>query len=332
MRPGRLITATAAAGVAGLAWAIAETHRFTLRHAVAPVLPPGAAPARILHLSDLHMVPRQADKQRWVRDLARLQPDVVVVTGDFLADRYAVPVVLETLAPLTQFPGMFVLGSNDYYAPTSINPIKYLSGPSGLAVGRPPLPWGDLVAGLVASGWVDLTNTNSAMSLAGLTVAVRGVDDPHIMRDRYEEVAGPFGDVDLTMAVVHAPYLRILNALARDAADLVIAGHTHGGQLCLPGGRALVTNCDLPRSMARGLHRYQPRPARVPRTDDEGRDPWIGPQPDSAQTAPWLHVSAGLGTSPFAPVRFACRPEATVLTLVGGPEPTSDRGARPRVE
>ena len=72
-----------------------------------------------------------------------------------------------------------------------------------------------------------------------------------------------------------------------------MAGHTHGGQLCLPFYGAIVTNCDLDRSA---------RQRRLP----------VG-----ADTA--LHVSAGIGTSPFAPLRFFCRPEATLLTLVGAP-------------
>ena len=88
--------------------------------------------------------------------------------------------------------------------------------------------------------------------------------------------------------MTHAPYLRVLDAMAADGADLVLAGHTHGGQLCVPGVGALVTNCDLPRKQAKGL---------------------------SAHDGSVLHVSAGLGTSPYAPVRFACRPEATLLTL-----------------
>ena len=79
--------------------------------------------------------------------------------------------------------------------------------------------------------------------------------------------------------------------MADDGFDLLFAGHTHGGQVCVPLVGALVTNCDLDRRMAKGLHRW-------PRSDA------------------WLHVSAGLGTSPTAPVRFACPPEATVLTLI----------------
>ncbi|MFN8125027.1 MAG: metallophosphoesterase [Candidatus Nanopelagicales bacterium] len=313
---GRLTAAGAVVGAAGLAWSLAEAHRITLRHVTAPVLPTGAAPLRVLHLSDLHLVPRQSDKRRWVADLARFEPDLVVVTGDFLADRHAVPAALATLEPLMAFPGLFVLGSNDYYEPTRLNPVKYLRGPSDLQLERAQLPWGDLVAGLVLGGWIDLSDAAATLDLGGVRLAVRGVDDPHIMRDRYEQVAGPYPDADLRVGVVHAPYLRVLNAMTADGADLVIAGHTHGGQLCLPGGHAIVTNCDLPRGMAKGLHRYMPRPATIPRVADDIPGRWWGPDPGPGR--PLLHVSAGLGTSPYAPVRFACPPEATIMTLTGG--------------
>jgi predicted MPP superfamily phosphohydrolase len=131
-----------------------------------------------------------------------------------------------------------------------------------------------------------------------------GVDDPHIQRDRYAAVAGPTAtDVALTMGLVHAPYQRVLDAMAADGADLVLAGHTHGGQLALPVFGAIVTNCDLDRRRAKGVSRWWPG---------------AGSTPSSAapSDAAYLHVSAGLGTSPYAPVRFACRPEATLLTLV----------------
>jgi predicted MPP superfamily phosphohydrolase len=85
--------------------------------------------------------------------------------------------------------------------------------------------------------------------------------------------------------------------MTADGADMIIAGHTHGGQLRVPGYGALVTNCDLPRRMARGLHRYPSADAQA------------GP-------STWLEVSAGLGQSPYAPIRFACRPEAILLTLL----------------
>ncbi len=279
----------AAAGVAGVAYARWETTAFTLRRFDVPVLPGGQRPMRLLHLSDLHLVPGQRRKQAWVGSLREVRPDAVVVTGDFMSHPDAVPHVLDALDPLLDLPGAFVLGSNDYYAPKPLNPARYLTGPSQVAPNRPMLPWRDLVTGLTAAGWLDLRNARATMKIDGREVDVRGVDDPHIRRDRYNDVAGPFAaDADLTLGVTHAPYLRVLDALAVDGADLVLAGHTHGGQLCVPGVGALVTNCDLPRAKAKGLSRH-----------------------GSAA----LHVCAGLGTSPYAPVRFACRPEAALLTL-----------------
>lgn len=289
----KAVLGVAAAGAAGLAYSYWEAQAYTLRRATVPVLPAGQPHMRLLHLSDLHLVPGQRKKQEWVRSLRELRPDGVIVTGDFLSHQDAVPHVLDTLDPLFELPGAFVLGSNDYYAPRPINWARYLKGPSGLEPDRPMLPWGDLVDGLTTNGWLDLGNARATMKIDGRAVDVRGVDDPHISRDRYGEVAGPFdADADLTLGVTHAPYVRVLGAMATDGADLILAGHTHGGQLCVPGVGALVTNCDLPRSQAKGL------------------SSWDG----SA-----LHVSAGLGTSPYAPVRFACRPEATLLTLTSGP-------------
>lgn len=285
----RALIGTAAVGAAGLAYARWESEAFTLRRATAPVLPHGQSPIRLLHLSDLHLVPGQRKKQAWVRSLRVLRPDAVIVTGDFLSHMDAVPHVLDTLDPLFDVPGAFVLGSNDYYAPRPINWARYLKGPSQLEPKRPMLPWGDLVDGLTTNGWIDLGNARATMKIDGREVDVRGVDDPHISRDRYDEVAGPFdSSADLALGVTHAPYLRVLDAMAADGAGLVLAGHTHGGQLCVPGVGALVTNCDLPRKQAKGL---------------------------SEHDGSVLHVSAGLGTSPYAPVRFACRPEATLLNL-----------------
>ncbi|MDP1878389.1 MAG: metallophosphoesterase [Actinomycetota bacterium] len=284
------VLGTLAAGAAGLAYARWEAQHYTLRRATAAVLPAGQPDLRLLHLSDMHLVPGQSKKQAWIGSLRDLRPDLVIVTGDFMSHVDAVPHVLDALDPLFDLPGAFVLGSNDYYAPMAINPARYLAGPSQLEPSRREmLPWGDLVDALTTSGWLDLSNARATMKVDGREVDVRGVDDPHISRDRYAEVAGPFEpEADLCLGVTHAPYLRVLDGMADDGADLILAGHTHGGQLCLPGVGALVTNCDIDRKRAKGLSSHR----------------------ESA-----LHVSAGLGTSPYAPVRFACPPEATLLTL-----------------
>lgn len=285
--------AVAAAGCVTYA-AVFEVRSYRLRQVTVPVLAHGAAPIRVLHLSDLHLTPAQRDKVAWVRALVELDPDLIVNTGDNLAHPDAVPVVLDALEPLLDRPGVFVRGSNDYWAPTFKNPARYLLPDTGRRVHGQMLPWRDLSAGLAAGGWLDLDNAAGDLTLRdGRRATFVGTDDPHIRRDRYASVAHSPSDADVQMAVTHAPYRRVLDSFVADGWPLILAGHTHGGQLCVPGFGALVTNCDLDRRRVKGLHRYGDA---------------------------WLHVSAGLGTSPFAPVRFACPPEATLLTLVPSTE------------
>jgi predicted MPP superfamily phosphohydrolase len=302
---GQLVLGAAAAGVGGLGYAAGiERRRWTLRRATLPVLDDGAVPITVLHISDLHMTPGQGSKQRWVAALDRLEPDLVVNTGDNLAHPGAVPAVLRALGPLLRRPGVFVFGSNDYYAPRFKNPVRYLV-PSEKRIHGVPLPWRDLRAALTEHGWHDLTHARRSVSVAGRTIQFAGVDDPHLRRDRYELIAGRTDPAaDLRIGVTHSPEPRVLDAFADDNYDLVLAGHTHGGQLRVPFYGALVTNCGLDRTRARGASRW------------------------GART--WLHVSAGLGTSPYAPVRFACPPEASLLTLVPRSAATRDRAAGTR--
>lgn len=297
---GRTVGLGAAAGVGVAAYALCEARAYTLRQVTVPLLPAGQRPLRVLHLSDLHLTPGQARKRAWVAELAGLEPDLVVNTGDNLAHRDAVPALLDALGGLLDRPGVFVLGSNDYFEPRARNPVRYLLPDDGRRHTRTPqLPWRDLVDRLTGHGWLDLTNDRGRLVAGETLLSFAGVDDPHLEYDRLDLVAGPAEtDADVRIGVAHAPYLRVLDAFAADGYDAVLAGHTHGGQVCLPGGRALTTNCDLEPARARGLHRH---PA-------DSRDG----DPGSA----WLHVSAGLGTSPYARVRVACRPEATLLTFV----------------
>jgi predicted MPP superfamily phosphohydrolase len=292
----------AALGVATVGYAsLIERRHWTLRTATLPVLPAGSPSLRVLHVSDLHMMPGQASKQRWVAELAALEPDLVVNTGDNLADPKAVPAVLRALDPLLALPGLFVFGSNDYFGPTPKNPMRYLFGRRQKWIGGVPLPWRDLRAAMIERGWLDATHQRLRLDVAGRSVAVAGVDDPHIRRDRYDTVAGPVPEpVALRLGLTHSPEPRVLDRFAADGYDLIMAGHTHGGQLRVPLYGALVTNCGLDRSRARGASRW------------------------GAHS--WLHVSAGLGTSPYAPVRFSCPPEASLLTLVA--RPVAAEGAR----
>ncbi len=298
---GRVGAGLGLAAAAGVAWgAGVEVRSFRLRTVTVPALPAGSAALRVLHLSDLHLLVRQERKRTFVRELARLQPDLVVDTGDHLGAVDALPALLDTLGPLLERPGCFVFGSNDYTAPIPRNPVRYLL-PASLA--GPPkqdgvaLPFEELRSGLRAGGWADLDNATARVALAdGRTVSLAGVDDPHIGREDLDVLAtAPGPGVDAAIAVAHAPYRRVLDTAVGAGWPLVLAGHTHGGQLCIPGWGAVVSNCDLPVRQASGLSL------------------WRDPYGDTG----WLHVSAGLGTSPYAPVRFACPPAATLLTLVG---------------
>ena len=298
-------TAAVAAGslVAGVGYAaLIERNAFVVRELTLPVLTPGSSPLRVLHLSDIHMRPGQRRKQAWLRELAAWEPDLVVNTGDNLAHPKAVPAVVQTLGDLLSVPGLFVFGSNDYFAPRLKNPLNYLTNPDHRAHGA-PLPWQDLRAAFTERGWLDVPHPRRTIEVAGLRISAAGVDDPHIKRDRYDTIAGPADrTANLTLGLTHSPEPRVLDRFAADGYQLVLAGHTHGGQLCLPFYGAIVTNCELDRSRAKGASRW-------------GADMM-------------LHVSAGIGTSPYAPLRFCCRPEATLLTLVAAPTGGDAAGLR----
>jgi predicted MPP superfamily phosphohydrolase len=289
----RAVTVLGAAGAATALYSgLIERNAFTVRHFDVPVLAPGADPIRVLHVADLHITAGQRRKHAWIRALADLEPDLVINTGDTLSAADAIPAVLYSLAPLSAFPAVFVPGNNDYYAPRLRSPSKYFKprDPNEEKHG-PPLPWPQLASALTHAGWLDLTHVRASVKADGRMVALAGTDDPHLRRANYELIAGPVpADAEVRIGVTHSPEPFVLRRFAADGYDLVLAGHTHGGQVRVPFGPAIVTNCGIERSRARWLHRW----------DDHM----------------YFHVCAGLGTNPYAPVRFCCRPEATLLTLV----------------
>ncbi len=266
---------------------------YVIRSAQIPILPVGHRPIRVLHFSDLHITPKRRREIIDIKSFANLHPDLVISTGDFLGHLHAVPVVLYALEDLLDLPGLFVFGSNDYFAPVPKNPFSYLTQDHGERLHGEPLPFGELAQGLTKRGWLDLNRRKTILKIKDTIFEARGTDDAHLERDDYSLVEGaPVANAEVSIGVTHAPYKRLLTAMGEDGVDLIFAGHTHGGQVRLPwpgGSRALTTNCDLPTWRARGLTRF-------------GREPW-------------LHVSAGMGTSPFARIRIASPPEVSLVTL-----------------
>ena len=264
---------------------------YQLREVSVPILPAGARDIRILHFSDLHLTPRRAREIADIKSWASIKPDLVISTGDFLAHYDAIDIALEALDSLLDTPGLYVFGSNDYYAPRFKNPFSYLKKDDGTRKLGSKLDTERLDAELSRRGWINLNNRKTSIKIKGTTIDVRGTDDAHLELDDYSRVTGkPNGDISI--GVTHAPYKRVLDGMKEDSLDLVFAGHTHGGQVRVPwfgGSKSLTTNCDLPNWRSRGLTKV----------DNE----------------PWLNVSAGMGYSPFAPIRIFCPSEISLVTL-----------------
>jgi predicted MPP superfamily phosphohydrolase len=266
---------------------------YKVREAAIPILPPGSPDIRVLHFSDLHLTPRRKREIADIKSFISLKPDLVISTGDFLAHPGAVPVVLDALDELLNLPGLYVFGSNDYYEPSFKNPIKYLMKDNGTRKLGKELPWQELDRALAQRGWKNVNTSKVTFSIKEILIEARGTDDAHLGLDNYSVVKGDVNpNAQISIGITHAPYSRVLNSMAADNLDVIFAGHTHGGQIRIPWikeSKALTTNCDLPLWRSRGVTKIK--------------------------NEPWLNVSAGMGTSPFARVRIACPPEITICTL-----------------
>jgi predicted MPP superfamily phosphohydrolase len=282
-----ILTGAVVAGIATTVYAVfVERRWYRLVRYRLDILPADVLGGiDLLHLSDLHMV---GGDRRLARFLASLpEADVTVITGDMVGDPESVEFVVEALQRVRgRSMSVFVLGSNDLYAPRPANYLRYF-----VPARRRRRPIGRrgrasvLVRLLEADGWIHLKNRREVRTVDGIHVEIAGLDDSHIHRSDPRTALRAEPEA-IGLAVVHSPD-PAPELLSLDY-DLVLAGHTHGGQVRLPFIGALVTNCSLPARMARGLFRMG---------------------------GGFLHVSPGLGTSKYAPFRLLCRPEAALLEL-----------------
>ncbi len=295
----KLFSLGALTAASATVYGAAAARRFRIRYETLPILPPGHTPLRILHIGDMHLVAGDSAKADFVRGLASTRPDLVVNTGDNPGGVDAVEDVLYALGPLLEFPGVFVPGSNDFFGPRAANPLRYLRAPTTMDESHEP----PQITGVrrmfdtftTRGAWHRADNRMLTVQLKNdVVLQVAGTQDAHMQADRWPGFGVQTNSHPvLKIAVTHAPYRRVLDAAVADGADLVIAGHTHGGQVALPAYGALVSNCDLPTGLASGLF------------------PWRS----AARTAV-VNVTAGIGASPTVPLRTFCPPEAVVLDLV----------------
>ncbi|WP_336249256.1 metallophosphoesterase [Stomatohabitans albus] len=268
------------------------TTRFDTIHRDRPVV----SPLRIALFSDLHYRPGQEHRLHYVMNaVVDAQPDLIVSAGDNLEHAGGMDAVIATHAAMTaalpSVPAIAALGAHDYWGPTpALNPFRYfVSRTSNVKPTGERFNTDRFIAGLEDAGWIVPVNGQGVLTSPQGRIHFSVVDDPHIGRDDLGAVAHqPNEPVVIQLGITHAPYRRVLDHYVGIGCDLILAGHTHGGQVCVPFYGALVTNCDLPPAQASGLSYHRDTP---------------------------LVVTAGLGHSTYAPFRFACRPEVRIIDI-----------------
>lgn len=247
---------------------------------------PGAAraPLKILHLSDLHLCYPESHKLEFLKRATDQDYDLVALTGD-IVENYSGLIYLESLLSRRPRLGAYaVLGNHDYYDyhmfhKTVGRLVKRYRHPAGRRDVEP------IVRALERGGFTVLRNAARRHREARLHVV--GIDYPSLHPELLNDLVCQKGHGDLVVVLFHVPIH--LDNIARVGADLALGGHTHGGQIRIPGLGAIITDSELPRVSASGVFQR-------------------------GQTT--FHVSRGLGADPRTNIRFFCPPAATVIEVV----------------
>lgn len=272
--------------VAYYAWRI-EPYRLVFRKRVIEIrgLDPLAGAISVLHISDLHMRDGEQRKAAMLASLFDLHPDLVVITGDFVQTTGDVQFCGEALRGLkAKYGKIGVLGNHDHYRygwRTVFRRTARRPAARPSAANSPQ----DIRVALEDAGVSILANSHVRLNVHGQDIWVIGVDDPYNhLADLPEALKGvPLGAVKLLLA--HSP--DIIDQASKAEIELVLCGHTHGGQVLLPVVGALVTRTRKPLE----------RPAGV-----------------ISRNGTLTHISPGIGGGTLT-LRFCCPPEATLLEL-----------------
>ncbi|MEQ6885509.1 metallophosphoesterase [Salicola sp. Rm-C-2C1-2] len=245
--------------------------RVTRNRFVVPGLPPALEGYTLLQLSDLHVDMDEANLHAVIEIIRELDYDLCVITGDYRRDTWGDinPAMdgMRRLRPHLKGTPLAILGNHDSVL---------------------------MVPEMESMGYRLLMNESLRIKRGGEALWIAGVDDPHLYRTH--DLAAATRDIPpgaLSLLLSHTPEIHID---AADAGfDLYLCGHTHGGQLCLPGGMPLTLDAKIPRRLGRGL--------------------WT-------QDAMQGYTTTGAGTS-ILNVRLNCPPEVTLHQLSAGPDPSS---------
>ena len=230
-----------------------------------PAVPAAFDGFRILHLSDLHVDGNKAALHRVVALIGECDYDICLLTGDYRGNSNNCDAALHGMSKLAarlKAPAMAVLGNHD------------------------PL---EMVSGLEALGFRVLLNECEAV-LRGLDrIFIAGIDDEHFFRTG--DIAKAAADIprgEFAILLSHTP--EVFRQAEQAGFQLMLSGHTHGGQICLPGRVPITLDARLPRHFGAGAWRHGKMQG---------------------------YTSVGAGTS-IAPVRFNCPPEITLHELRRG--------------
>lgn len=268
-----IVGGAAAAGVVALGRM--EARRLHLTRVEVPVadLPAVLDGFEIIHISDLHLKRYGPYEQTLLRAVRPLSARVVAVTGDFLGGPHGAQALIPLLMELgRERIVLAVLGNGDY---------------------SPQVNTQALIRDLARSGVRVLVNDAHVVSHRGRSLRFVGVDDPHTGRADVEHAFASLppqsGEKEPVIVLAHSP--DIFPEVKKAGADLVLAGHTHGGQVCLPGGFPIATNSKTGRRYARGL---------------------------VAEDGTHMFVTRGIGTS-NVDLRLFCPPEIALIRLRRAP-------------
>jgi len=242
-----------------------------IEHAVAiPHLPEAFDGFRILHLSDLH-IEGMIDKGHALQaTLSALQYDLCVMTGDYRFLTY---------------------GHYDKTLTLMESLVKRIKAPYGVTGILGNHDWLEMVPGLERSGIRMLLNEAQALEKGSETIWLLGLDDVHYYETGDLQKAVRLAPSEaVRILLVHSP--EIIPEASAAGIDLYLCGHSHGGQICLPGGHPVITHCRCPRPYKAGPWQYQ---------------------------AMRGYTSRGVGTSLF-PIRLFCYPEIIIHTLKRAPQ------------